>query len=258
MAFTFKKGKLPPKLHPKTLRLSKYLAAGMLPSPATKVYREYKVPVDAKQMFGNDTVGDCTFAAIANLIVLATCHTGTVVIPTVEQVLAVYSAVTGYDPSQNQPDGSNPTDNGAAMTDILAYMQKVGMAGHKILGWASINFMNRTYRNLGVDLFAATYVGVNLPQSAEDQFDAGQNFELVSGSPIVGGHAILHAGYGALGDDYVTWAKWDQKASLGWSAKYVEEEYVVITEDWINQVTQKTPGGLDLATLEADLKLVSA
>jgi len=254
----FKLGKLPPKKNPKTLRLSKYLATDMLPTPASKVYREYKVPEDAKLMFGNDTIGDCTCAGIANLLILMTCHTGSIFIPTLEDVIAVYSAVTGYDPRQTDADGNNPTDQGACMTDVLDYMRQTGMAGHKILAWAKIDHRNRTMRNLGVDLFGATYVGVNLPRSAEQQFDAGQDWSLVRHSAIVGGHAILRPGYGSQGDDYVTWAKWDQKASLEWSAAYVEEEYVVITEDWIDQVTEKTPGGLDLATLESDLKLVAS
>jgi hypothetical protein len=144
------------------------------------------------------------------------------------------------------------------MTDVLAYMQSTGLAGHKILGWAAIDYSNLVHRQLGVDLFGATYVGVNLPASAQDQFGAGQSWEVVPYDPIEGGHAIIHPGYGSEGGDYVTWAKWDQKASSAWEKAYIEEEYVIITQDWIDQVTQKTPGGLDLATLQADLKLISA
>jgi hypothetical protein len=242
-----KLGKLKPKFNYKTIPFNRIVKAGALPSPATKVFREYKTPPAAMQMFGNDQYGDCTCAAIANLIILATAHTGTVIIPTLEEVLAVYSAVTGFNPG---PPVVN--DNGAAMTDILAYMQSTGMGGRKILGWSQIDHTNLVHRQLGVDLFGATYAGVQLPESAQDQFAAGQPWEAVD-SPVEGGHAILHPGYGSLGGDYVTWAKWDQKASSAWEATYIDEEYVVITQDWFNQVTQKTPGGLDLATLEGYL-----
>jgi hypothetical protein len=223
-----------------------------LPAPSTKVYREYKVPPAAKQMFGNDVIGDCTIVGAANHLILTTCHTGTVVIPTLAEVIAMYSAVTGYVP------GNASTDNGAAMTDVRAYLHTTGLHGHKILAWAQIDHTNLTHRRLGVDLFGATYVGVQLPASAQDQFANGQPWEVIPGSAIDGGHAILHPGYGARGDDYVSWAKWDQKASAAWSAKYVDEEYVIITNDWLSRVTQKTPGGLDIGTLLRDLQAVRA
>jgi len=249
----FKLGKLAPKPHPKTLLFSKYVSNdASLPRPTAKVYREYKTPPEAMQMFGNDTIGDCTCAGIANLIILMTVHTGAVVIPTLDDVIGTYSAVTGYVP------GDPSTDRGAAMTDVLAYMQSTGMSGHKILAWAKIDHTNQLYRELAVDLFGATYVGVNLPMSAQEQFGANQPWKVVPNDPIEGGHAIIHPGYGRLGGDYVSWARWDQKASSAWEAQYIEEEYVIITEDWINQVTQLTPGGVDLATLQTDIKLLSA
>jgi hypothetical protein len=244
-----KLGKLAPKLHSNTLLLAKYLT-GELPSPATKVYREYKTPAAAMQMYGNDTVGDCTCAGAANLLILWTAHTGSVVIPTLNEVMAMYSAVSGYVP------GNETTDNGAAMTDVLAYLQSTGLSGHKILGWAQIDHTNLVHRQLAVDLFGATYVGVQLPSSAQDQFSDNEPWEVVSGDSIEGGHAIIHPGYGSQGGDYVSWARWDQKASSAWESAYIDEEYVVITQDWIDQATQKTPGGIDLSTLQSDLALL--
>lgn len=248
-----KTGKLAPKWHPKTLLFAKYLT-GALPLPAAKVYREYKVPPEAVQMFGNDTVGDCTCAGAANMLILASCHTGKVVIPTLEDVLGLYSAVTGYDPAQTDSQGNNPTDQGAAMTDVLDYLQKIGLCGHKILGWAKIDHTNRLHREIACDLFGGTYVGVQLPASAQSQFPGP--WEVVPDDPIEGGHCIIRPGYGSEGDDYVTWANWTVKASAAWSAKYVEEEYAIVTEDWIDQATHKTLGGLDLAALQEDLTLL--
>jgi hypothetical protein len=245
-------GKLPPQLHPHTLRLGKYLAGDLLPAPATKVYREYKTPEEAKQMFGNNRYGDCVFAMLANLLILATCHTGKVFVPTEEDVLRAYADVTGFDPAT----GAN--DNGTVMTDALEYMRATGIAGHKILGWAQIDHTNLAHRQLGVDLFGATLVGVNFPESAMLQFENGQSWRVEPRSRLDGGHAILHPGYGRLGDDYVTWGKWDQKAAAAWSYAYVDEEYVAITPDWVDRVTGKTPGGLDLATLEKDLSALAA
>ena len=243
----FKTGKHAPKYNKKTLSFAKYLT-GKLPVPAEKVYREYKIPAAAIQMYGNDKYGDCTCAGAANMLILATCHTGEVVIPTLEDVLGLYTAISGFDPKT----GAN--DNGAAMTDVLDYLQSTGIAGRKILGWAQIDHTNLVHRKLACQLFGGTYVGVQLPASAQDQFPGP--WEVVDGSPIEGGHCIIRPGYGATGDDYVTWGNWCVKASAAWSAAYVDEEYIVVTESWINQSTQLTPGGLDLATLQADLALL--
>lgn len=245
-----KLGKLPPKHNPKTLLLSKYVADDALPDPARKVYREYKTPAEAMQMFGNDSIGDCTCAGAANLLILWTCHTGDVVIPTLEEVIAMYSAISGYDPAT----GAN--DNGAAMTDALDYMRRVGLAGHKISAWAKIDHSDLRHRQIAVDLFGATYVGVQFPYHASAQFNDNKPWHVVPGDSIEGGHAIIHPGYGSLGGDYVTWAKWDQKASSEWEAAYIDEEYVAITEDWLNDTTKLTPGGIDLATLENDISLL--
>jgi hypothetical protein len=248
----YKTGKLAPKVHPNTLKFSRFVKAGTLPDHAAKVYREYKTPAAAKQFFGNDSYGDCTCAGVANLEILWQVHTGALTVPTEVEVLNLYSAVTGFSagpPVQN--------DNGAAMTDVLNYWQTTGFVingiAHKILGWAQIDHTNLTERQIAVDLFGATYVGVQLPNAAMSQFDSGGSWEVVPGDGIDGGHAIIHPGYGSEGGDYVTWAKWDQKASSAWESAYIDEEYVVITNDWLNQVTFRTPGGLDLPTLQADL-----
>ncbi|MGA2557982.1 MAG: hypothetical protein ABSG04_17065 [Verrucomicrobiota bacterium] len=259
----YKLGRLPVKPHPKTLMFAKYVLPGAarlasLPGAAArKVYREYKTPDAAKQMFGNDKYGDCTCAAAANKFILDSCHTGKVIIPTTDEVLALYSAVTGF----NKNDSS--TDQGAAMTDVLAYLQATGMTiggqVHKILGWAQIDIANLEHRRLACQIFDGTYVGVNLPASAQDQFVDGQecHFEVVADSPNDGGHSMFRPGYGALGSAYVTWANWYVKASAAWEQAFVDEDYAIITPEWFEQATQKTPGGLDLATLQADLEAIA-
>lgn len=66
----------------------------------------------AQTMLGNDVVGDCTFASKGHQLMMVTANTGSILIPTTAQILAACSDLTGYDPSQTQPDGSNPTDQG--------------------------------------------------------------------------------------------------------------------------------------------------
>lgn len=247
----FKLGKLAPKYNPKTLKFTKYLSPA-IPSPPEKVYREYKIADADWGMFGNDTVGDCTCAAIAHMLMLFTAHTGKIVVPTLDDVIKLYTAVSGYIP------GDDSTDNGTAITDVLNYWQTFGLAGHKILGWAQINNGSTLRRAQGVWLFGALDVGVQLPDSAEDQFAQGKDFEIVPKAKIVGGHSIIQPGYGHLGDDFVTWGKGYQKASRQWTNRYMDEAYIVITEDWINEASGLAPNGFNIDELRADLKAIAA
>ena len=74
-----KLGRLPRKFNRKTLLFHDYLQLDFL--TPKKVYWEYKIPDDAWQMFGNDTIGDCTCACIAHMLMLVTAHTGKMVVP---------------------------------------------------------------------------------------------------------------------------------------------------------------------------------
>lgn len=251
MTFDFKLGRLAYKPHPKTLRLSKYIKSGALPDPPVLRAWEYKVPADQWGMFGNDRYGDCTCAALAHLLMAWTSQVGTLVVPKDDDVVSLYSSVAGFNPKT----GAN--DNGAAMTDVLSYVQQNGFAGRKILGWAALDISNLNHFEIGLDLFGGVYSGVNLPRSAMEQFSAGKHWEvLANDGGIEGGHAIPFLGYGRLGETCVTWAKL-QPCSRAWGAKYIEESYVIISEDWFD-ATGKTPGQIDKDALWADLKLLAA
>lgn len=243
----FKLGKHAPKSHPRTLSLANYLPTNLAPAPE-KVFWEYKIDPATIGMFGNDTVGDCTCAMVAHWLMLITAHTGKTVTPELQEVLDFYSAVSGYD----QKTGAN--DNGAAITDVLEHWRTVGLSGHKIRAWAAIDYTNDEHVKQGIYVFGANGTGVQLPESAQDQFQAAQNWEVVDGSPIEGGHAILETGKGSDGSNYQSWGKGDQKASNAWSAATVDEKYVVITDDWIDEASGLTPSGFKMDELLADIK----
>ena len=261
MSLALRLGKLPPKFNPKTLYLPKYFLKATdtsLPAPPPKNYWEYKIPADAWQMFGNDTLGDCTCACIAHMLMNATAHTGNIVIPTLADVIKVYSDVTGYDPSQAQPDGTNPTDQGAAITDILNYWQTTGIAGHKILAWASIDQGNTTHVKQGNYIFGGVDIGFNVPQSAMDQTNAKQAWDVVANDGgIIGGHSVPVFGFGSQGNTCITWSLL-QQMSWDFFAKYCDEGYSVVTQDWVSNATGLAPNALNMDALMADIKLIAA
>ena len=244
-----KLGRLPRKFNRKTLLLHDYLQPDFV-TPA-KVYWEYKIPDDAWQMFGNDTIGDCTCACIAHMLMLVTAHTGKIVVPELKDVIGAYSAVSGYDPAT----GAN--DNGAAITDVLNYWQTTGLAGHKILGWAEIDSQNRDNVNAAIWAFGGVDTGFNVPQSAIDQFNSKFSWSVVPNSPIEGGHSVPVFGEGALGDTCVTWGARQQLLKSFWQT-YFDEAYAVYTQDWVNNATGLAPNMFDMDKLKAALAAVRA
>lgn len=237
--------------------MAKYLGTSVPPAPE-KVYREYKIPADAWGMFGNDTLGDCTCAAIAHMLMLVTVHTDKIVIPTLQDVVGMYTAVSGYDPKQTDANGNNPTDVGSDLPTVLNYWRDTGIAGHKILQWADIDPKNIENQKHSIHIFAATDDAVRLPNSAMDQFNAGLPFDLLKNDGGVdGGHSIPRFGYGSDGAKCVTWEK-VQGGSWGWWIKYLTESCAVITKDWLKNADGLTPSGFDLDALVVDLKAISS
>ena len=71
-------------------------APGLAPPPPTQ---DWGSKVGAGWgMMGNDKVGDCTCAAAGHLVMDWTANTGKEVVPSSQQIVAAYSAITGYNP----------------------------------------------------------------------------------------------------------------------------------------------------------------
>ena len=129
-----KLGRLPAARNPLVPRLRAVLPN--LP-PAPDVVNWWAT-VPAWQMLGNDSCGDCVFAALGHAIMAMSSYTKAPLYPSADDCLADYSAITGYNPADPS------TDNGAVIETVLAYAQKTGLslgpAKHKIQAFASVNF----------------------------------------------------------------------------------------------------------------------
>jgi len=245
-----KLGKLPRKIHYRTIPFPRFLSdTAPAPDPA-KVYWEYKLPQKNLQMFKNDSLGCCTVAAIAHMIMNMTAHTGSIVIPTDDQVVEFYSAVSGYVP------GDESTDNGATITDVLARWQSVGLAGHKIAGWVEFDFGNPQHFDWAQYLFGGADCGMQLPNSAMEQFNANEAWDVVTNDGgIDGGHSVPYFGYGSAGRMGLTWAK-NQAATKAFEAKYFDEAYAVFGPDWFDNASI-APNGFDKDALYAYWKTLN-
>src|ERR1700704_4204348 len=123
-------GKHPPKADYRTLRFKNYLKAGIAAPPATfSVLTEKSYPklntTDPTKLFpmdGNDTLGDCTIAALAHAI---TVYRGLVgskkVIMTKAAVVKLYMHLTGG------------VDSGLNELDVLNYWRQNAVDGDEIM-----------------------------------------------------------------------------------------------------------------------------
>lgn len=237
-----KYGRKPRDMSRRTLKLTRAhvdalkAARTKIPTPRPSV--DDISQVASYPMYDNDRYGDCVWAMIGHAIqIQSLLGLRSEVDVTVDALLKGYTDVTGFDPADPS------TDQGTNVQDALNYWRTTGIARpdgtvDQILAFAEVDHTDRALVADCVGLFGPGMKGVNLPQSAEDQFGAGQPWTVVAGSPIVGGHAVLTAAYtmpspSELDTDEVTWGQ-AQKVTDAWNAEYVEEQYFVITRDWFS------------------------
>jgi hypothetical protein len=243
------------------LTLEHYLTAGGLPpAPAGDVDRCALVP--KWPMYGNDQWGDCVWAMIGHMIQSWSAYAGTEVSVPKASLLKGYSDVTGFDPNAGPP-GNNPTDQGTNIQDALAYWKFTGIKDstgtyHKIAGYAAFgDCHNIVLTKQVVSTFGSVALGVNFPVSGMDQFNAGEPWTYVPGSPIDGGHAYPRVKVSGGGLDVytdITWAK-AQRESLRFNLNYTEEAWAVVSQDWID-ANGVDITGLNLTQLLADMAFV--
>lgn len=223
----FRSGRKPNDPAKPRLAIGKHLR-GTAPAAA-----DYYSKVTTWGMDGNDNWGDCVCAGDCHICVQQTAYgTPAAVVPTTDQALAIYSSIGGFNPNAGPP-GSNPTDNGATVQDGLNYLRKTGVSGFKIAAFGELDVKDYNQIKLGVSQFGGLSIGINLPNSAMTQFNTGQPWTPVKGSPNDGGHCVIVVGYDA---DWLYVVTWGQVQRMSWAfwAEYVEEAWAVIDAMWTN------------------------
>lgn len=245
-------GRLPPypeNVKPR-LRLTPYLRLDQIP-PTPRVV-DYMSRVTQWPMYRNDEIGCCTCAAAGHMIQGWTTYgQGHTVTISDDDVIAAYSAISGYDPRDPS------TDQGAVMQDALNHWRKNGIGGRRILAFAQLDHRDHDEVTAALHLFGHIYVGALITREAMTQFERRQPWDVGRrSSPILGGHAFA-VGFAADGSTYqcATWGT-TQKLTRRWWDAYVEEAWVAISPDWIS-TAGTTPPGLDVQALGAAFTILT-
>jgi len=244
----YKLGKLPKRIDKRTLQLKKFLVKKNLPPlPITcDVDSSYPFLVN-NHMYANDRYGDCVIAGRAHQTLRFEAFEENKQIEITDQeVMDEYFSETGG------------FDTGLDMLTSLNLWRRNGWTAaskhYDVHVYAEIDKLAHDELKYSVLLFNGAYTGFLVPQSAIDQFERGQTWTVVSGSPVVGGHCVYIKGYNEIGPVCVTWGKNQQMTWEFWDI-YFDEAYAVI--DNINEWCDPATDPLDVALLEQQLSEVT-
>jgi hypothetical protein len=252
-----KLGKLPKREDPRTIQLADILVPTVV--PVFPIAADYTTGIKAWRMFKNDVWGCCVVAAIFHAIQIMTANSGNMLVATDDDVEVLYKILCpGFDP--NAPldaNGNNPTDRGVVMLDAMVYWRNTGVMVngtlHKIDAFVEIDASNTDEWRLSTHAFGCFLFGINLPKSAEKQFDAGLPWSIVQGSPSLGGHALVSAKYDPARFNPITWAK-EEPADQTFVLANIDEAYAVLAGvDWADN----SPSAIDKVALAAALKALA-
>jgi hypothetical protein len=229
-------GKHAPKLDYRTFLFPNY-AAGLADPPAEfdaiKHWDPKQFPMD-----GNDTLGDCTIAAIAHAITVWSHLIGHRKRPSTASVVKLYRHLTGGE------------DTGLNMLDVLNYLRKNVFDRDKVLAFAKLNPRNHKHVKQAIQIFGGVYTGFQCQEAVLDDFFAKRPW--TPGRLSQDGHAVWSHGYDAETISNLTWGD-RQRGTWEWWDETVDEAYVILPTE------AKTPGfapGFDFAALQTDLALV--
>ena len=244
-------GRLPKIQDQRTFKLGDYLneADGIV--IPKRYHWGKKIRKDKWGVMGNFRTNLCTCAAAGHLIMVWTSNTGGLQRPNDADIMKAYCDLTRYNPE------TDAYDTGVEALKVLKYWRKQGIAGEKIIAFAELEDGNEEQLRKAIYLFGGCYVGLNLPKSAERQYNTtkkwaiprgGKKKDAIKGSWM--GHMVLVTGYYKDELRLVTWGK-EITMTIDFWKTYGEESYAVFSETFIKN--EKTPTGVSVDVLLNDI-----
>jgi hypothetical protein len=244
-------GRRAPKSLGPHLKLARYLTQ-RLPEPQPCDYSATALP-SLRDVMANDAYGDCVFASANHVQGVVTGNAGALVHASVAQVLAQYSAVTGFDPK-------NPaTDQGADEVTALNWYCANGFAnGVKPLGWIYVDATNLVEVRTASWLFEHVIWCAGLPDAWITPFPSSDGYVWGAGSPNPNnGHSFMSFGCDASGnaliDSWGLFGKLPTAAQAGCCTTATGGgAYCILTPEMVTKGQTKAPNGIAWSDLVAD------
>jgi hypothetical protein len=236
-------GKAPFTPDARDLRFSSYVSS--LPAVPTTFGHDRLIKPAAWGMLGNDEQGDCVWAGAAHETMLWNAEAGRHVGFTTSGVLSDYHQVAG------------PGDDGTVVRDAYSFRKATGVQDasgrrHRIGAYVQLEPGNVDHLWQALYLFGAVGIGIRFPSSAMSQFQAGQRWSVVPGSPVEGGHYIPVVAR-RDGIVCVTWGR-EQRMTKGFYEEYCDEAWATVSVEALTG--KRSLEGFDLAALNVDLQKV--
>ena len=204
-------------------------------------------------MLANDSLGDCVIAGSCHNTMLDNAEAGKSVTFTDQNAISAYSAACGYNP------GDPNTDQGCEIRSVLSYCRYTGLIDsvgntHKIDAYVSLDInIQEIYES--IFLFSSAKLGIQVPQSAIDQFNQNKPWTVVHGSQILGGHDVEAVKVLENGNlQVVTWGK-TQEMTLPFLKKYCDEAWSPLSKEMLNSKGVSLEG-FNWEQLQADLAAI--
>jgi len=251
-----KTGLILDELHKPTLKLADYIKPELARPPAA-VSRPH--PGFQWGMLANDTIGDCVIAMMLHSIEDFHLDAGTPVPAFTDQdAISIYSAITGYDPSDPS------SDRGTNESTAMRFWERRGLktsdgAHHKIVATVAVDPSNLDECRIAIDEFVALQIGIALPKTAQGQQEwtvvgDGKTGDSAPGS--WGGHGIPYREYDAESFKCVTWGA-ELLLAVPFHQDYAQEAHVVVTQEMLNK-QGIGPSGVAWDELVADIKTLTS
>jgi hypothetical protein len=236
------------------LSLGNYLKRGVPAPPVTWDY-QHRAKKSLAQMYGNDTLGDCVIAGMGHEVGVFTGNgSPNEVILTMEQIIALYSAIGGYVP------GDPSTDNGCDEVTALNYWIQKGcpIGANQIDGYIAVNPADPVEYRTALYLFESLFFGLELPDAWVNPFPSQSGFVWdEAGAPDPdNGHCVVGVGYNTQGVIVGTWGMTGLMTDKALQYYLAEAQggqlFSVLSQESIRKATQKSPVGFDWSQLVAD------
>ncbi|NHN88288.1 C1 family peptidase [Acetobacter conturbans] len=242
-----KLGKKPARLDPRTYRLAAPLSF-RLPAPPPSVNW---APTAIWPMWCNDTLGCCTQVSVASAIRTWTGAALTPITLADGEVVANYSAESGYVP------GQSATDQGGVEVDVLSRWcrqgyERPGQTRDYLTAFGYVDPKDTVSVHRAIAMLGGLYIGLSLPEYACST-DGDWVVDPTADNRIAGGHAVWIHGYDDAWLYLNTWGA-PRRMSYEFFAANCDEAYGLISRQNWTTLKGVSPRAEDLDQLVDELQ----